>query len=138
MPDIPPAQNGADDKQRKKERERVDKWMKMMKVVKRDQGGNILQWGWRMDGQGAKVCSLAIMMDNSLICSYRNECTREYPIDGEWQLGGLLQKSTLIRKPKGKARGKRNPKTWLPITEYVKTHSGPILVHKIELIYRTR
>lgn len=41
--------------QRRKEQERVDKWMKMMKVGKRDQGGNVQDWVWRSDGQGAKV-----------------------------------------------------------------------------------
>lgn len=42
------------DKQRKKEDARVGKWMKMMSVKKRDQGGNTVQWGWR-DAQKAKV-----------------------------------------------------------------------------------
>lgn len=57
MPEMPSSKSNAeaDEKQRRKERERVDKWMKMMKVTKRDQGGNILEWGWRMDGQGSKV-----------------------------------------------------------------------------------
>lgn len=40
---------------KRKEQERVDKWMKMMKVARRDQGGNIQEWVWRSDGQGAKV-----------------------------------------------------------------------------------
>lgn len=67
MPEMPAAQNGEGDKQRKKERERVDKWMKMMKVIKRDQGGNILQWGWRMDGQGAKVSPPTLL--SHIVCS---------------------------------------------------------------------
>lgn len=33
----------------------MDKWMKMMSVKKRDQGGNIAEWAWRSDGQGSKV-----------------------------------------------------------------------------------
>jgi hypothetical protein len=57
MPEMPSGRlkSEADEKQRRKEKERVDKWMKMMKVTKRDQGGNIMEWGWRMDGQGSKV-----------------------------------------------------------------------------------
>lgn len=43
------------DAHRRKEQERVDKWMRMMKVAKRDEGGNIQEWVWRSDGQGAKV-----------------------------------------------------------------------------------
>jgi hypothetical protein len=54
-PMMPTAYLGESEKHRRKERERVDKWMKMMKVTKRDQGGNILEWGWKMDGQGHKV-----------------------------------------------------------------------------------
>jgi hypothetical protein len=38
-----------------KEKERVGKWMRMMSVKKRDQGGNIAEWAWRSDGQGSKV-----------------------------------------------------------------------------------
>jgi len=107
MPDMPSAQHGSDGKQRKKETERVNKWMKMMKVAKRDQGGNILQWGWRMDGQGAKVSQPSIAgIDDS--CP--NESTRAYLIDGGWLLGGHLLKSMLIRKRKEKARGKRKRK----------------------------
>lgn len=55
VPDMPSEKLQEDEKRRRKERERVDKWMKMMRVVKRDQGGNILQWGWKTDGQGHKV-----------------------------------------------------------------------------------
>lgn len=40
---------------KRKETERVDKWMAMMSVKKRDQGGNIAEWGWRKDAQGQKV-----------------------------------------------------------------------------------
>ncbi|ORY35439.1 putative GTPase activating protein [Naematelia encephala] len=50
-----PAISGEDEKHRRKETERVGKWMKMMKVDKRDPGGNISSWVWRSDGQGAKL-----------------------------------------------------------------------------------
>lgn len=40
---------------REREKERVGKWMKMMRVKSRDQGGNIAEWAWRSDGQGTKV-----------------------------------------------------------------------------------
>lgn len=42
---------GENDRHRRKEQERVGKWMKMMSVKKRDQGGNTVQWGWRSDVQ---------------------------------------------------------------------------------------
>jgi hypothetical protein len=43
-----------DERAREKEDERVGKWMRMMSAKKRDQGGNIAEWGWRQDVQ-AKV-----------------------------------------------------------------------------------
>ncbi|WVN90220.1 uncharacterized protein L203_105456 [Cryptococcus depauperatus CBS 7841] len=42
-------------KVKKKEAERVLKWGKMMKVRKRDQGGNIIEWEWSKDGQGTRL-----------------------------------------------------------------------------------
>lgn len=33
----------------------MSKWMGMMTVKKKDQGGNVLQWGWRSGGADAKV-----------------------------------------------------------------------------------
>ncbi|TXT15638.1 hypothetical protein VHUM_00141 [Vanrija humicola] len=41
-------------KHRAKERERVEKWMKMMSIKERDSGGNITGWGWSARGDGAK------------------------------------------------------------------------------------
>lgn len=55
MPGTPKRATEEDAGQRRKEQERVDKWMRMMKVAKRDQGGNIQEWCWRSDGQGSKV-----------------------------------------------------------------------------------
>lgn len=50
-PASPRSLPGEGDRRRKKEEERVGKWMKMMSVRQRDQGGNTLQWGWRSDSQ---------------------------------------------------------------------------------------
>lgn len=41
-------------KARRKEVERVEKWMRMMSVGKRDKGGNIIAWRWSSNGEGAK------------------------------------------------------------------------------------
>jgi hypothetical protein len=41
-------------KARKKEEERVAKWMRMMSVGQRDSGRNILSWKWSSNGEGAK------------------------------------------------------------------------------------
>jgi len=41
-------------KARRKEEERVIKWMKMMSVGKRDSGRNIISWRWSSNGEGAK------------------------------------------------------------------------------------
>jgi hypothetical protein len=43
------------DKNRRKEEERVGKWMKMMGVKTRDEGGNVRTWAWGSDAQGGKV-----------------------------------------------------------------------------------
>lgn len=49
MPDTPKLVRGAAEAQRKKEESRVGKWMKMMSVKRRDQGGNTVEWGWKSD-----------------------------------------------------------------------------------------
>uniref|UniRef100_A0A494G9L0 Uncharacterized protein n=1 Tax=Solanum lycopersicum TaxID=4081 RepID=A0A494G9L0_SOLLC len=54
-PDTPKHSNREAEMHKRKETERVDKWMAMMSVKKRDQGGNIAEWGWRKDAQGQKV-----------------------------------------------------------------------------------
>lgn len=51
-PEHPPS--GAATKARRKEEERVSKWMKMMSVAERDKGGNITAWKWSAHGDGAK------------------------------------------------------------------------------------
>lgn len=48
----------AEMKAKRKEGERVKKWGKMMKVKRRDGGGNIIEWQWSRDGEGAKVSLL--------------------------------------------------------------------------------
>lgn len=55
MPESPRLGTGEEERGKRKEAERVDKWMRMMSVKKRDEGGNITEWGWRRDGQGSKV-----------------------------------------------------------------------------------
>ena len=55
VPDSPKVDPGGDEKRRRKEGERVAKWMMMMSVRRRDQGGNIAEWQWRRDAQGTKV-----------------------------------------------------------------------------------
>jgi hypothetical protein len=50
-PKVPDSPRMGEGRGRKKEEERVDKWMKMMSVKKRDQGGNIAQWGWKPEVQ---------------------------------------------------------------------------------------
>lgn len=50
-PRVPDSPRLGEGRGRKKEEERVDKWMKMMSVKKRDQGGNIAQWGWKAEVQ---------------------------------------------------------------------------------------
>ncbi|OCF37837.1 GTPase activating protein [Kwoniella heveanensis BCC8398] len=51
-----PRLNGNEEaKLKAKETERVDKWGKMMSIKRRDSGGNISEWDWRKDGQGAKL-----------------------------------------------------------------------------------
>jgi hypothetical protein len=111
IPEIP-SSNGrsqAEERHRRKERERVDKWMKMMKVVKRDQGGNILEWGWRTDGQGSKVGRIVWMVllyKSGLTISFPKGCIKVFRIDGGWLLGGLLQRSMLIKKQKARVRAR--------------------------------
>ncbi|WVQ99910.1 hypothetical protein IAU59_007053 [Kwoniella sp. CBS 9459] len=51
-----PRLNGSEEaKLKAKETERVDKWGKMMSIKRRDHGGNICEWDWRKDAQGAKL-----------------------------------------------------------------------------------
>ncbi|ORX38596.1 rab-GTPase-TBC domain-domain-containing protein [Kockovaella imperatae] len=54
-PPSPRPENEEGQRFRRKEDERVGKWMQMMRVSKRDQGGNIQTWEWRKDGQGSKL-----------------------------------------------------------------------------------
>lgn len=49
-PDVPKAIPGDDERHRRKETERVSKWMQMMSV-KRREGGNAVSWAWRSDAQ---------------------------------------------------------------------------------------
>jgi hypothetical protein len=65
-PRIPDSPRLGEGRGRKKEEERVDKWMKMMSVKKRDQGGNIAQWGWKPEvqnkvGTGPRVVRACIL-----------------------------------------------------------------------------
>ncbi|KAK8854863.1 hypothetical protein IAR55_003602 [Kwoniella newhampshirensis] len=54
-PQSPRPDVNEEERLRRKESERVGKWGKMMSVKKRDGGGNIAEWDWRKDGQGAKL-----------------------------------------------------------------------------------
>lgn len=67
MPDTPKRASTETVTQKRKEQERVDKWMRMMKVSKRDEGGNIQDWVWRSDGQGSKVCTLQAVRENTAL-----------------------------------------------------------------------
>ncbi|WVW85735.1 hypothetical protein I302_107773 [Kwoniella bestiolae CBS 10118] len=50
-PRIPPSTpNTEDERVKRREFDRVDKWGKMMSIKKRDQGGNITQWDWSKEG----------------------------------------------------------------------------------------
>ncbi|WVQ81932.1 hypothetical protein IAT38_004059 [Cryptococcus sp. DSM 104549] len=55
IPSSPRLDGNEDARTKRKESERVGKWEKMMKVQKRDTGGNIVEWGWDKDGQGTKL-----------------------------------------------------------------------------------
>ncbi|WWD18988.1 hypothetical protein CI109_103445 [Kwoniella shandongensis] len=55
IPQSPRMDGNGEERLRQKESERVGKWGKMMSVKNRDKGGNINEWEWRTDGQGAKL-----------------------------------------------------------------------------------
>jgi hypothetical protein len=65
------------------------------------------------DGWAGCKGKLGILLGRlvTLTGSYQNECTKVYLIDGGWPLGGLLLRSMLTRKQKGKERGKRRPRS---------------------------
>ncbi|ODO06655.1 hypothetical protein I350_04013 [Cryptococcus amylolentus CBS 6273] len=54
-PQSPSLDGREEDRAKRKETERVGKWARMMKVKKRDPGGNIAEWDWSHEGQGAKL-----------------------------------------------------------------------------------
>ncbi|OXG16931.1 GTPase activating protein [Cryptococcus neoformans Tu401-1] len=56
-PKSPRTDPDAEMKAKRKEGERVKKWGKMMKVKRRDGGGNIIEWQWSRDGEGAKLAN---------------------------------------------------------------------------------
>ena len=54
VPASPDDVPGTGERSRQKESERVNKWMDMMSVRRRDEGGNIIEWGWKKESR-AKV-----------------------------------------------------------------------------------
>ncbi|TYJ56104.1 hypothetical protein B9479_003214 [Cryptococcus floricola] len=54
-PKSPSLDGSEEDRAKRKETERVGKWARMMKVKKRDPGGNIAEWDWSHDRQGTKL-----------------------------------------------------------------------------------
>ncbi|EIW67373.1 hypothetical protein TREMEDRAFT_13152, partial [Tremella mesenterica DSM 1558] len=61
-PETPRSIPGEDERHRKKEQERVEKWMKMM-IVKRREGGNAVEWGWR----GEAETKVRLLTDHKLL-----------------------------------------------------------------------
>lgn len=75
-----------------KESERIAKWQRMMKVAKRDIGGNVEKWTFD-ERKGKKVCrpvSNVQFVRLSRTISCENECTKAFRTDGEPQHGSQL------------------------------------------------
>lgn len=53
--DIERLVDAVQDKSRRKELERVDKWQRMLSPMERDAGGNIIRWKWDPAGKGRKL-----------------------------------------------------------------------------------